>query len=68
MNDGVLDNARSNRYQDWGGEFGQSLLGDGASLEMIANQATGADLDPQAVSGRQELLENEVNRVLWSTT
>jgi xylose isomerase len=26
-----------------------------------------SDLDPTPVSGRQELLENEVNRVIWST-
>ena len=26
-----------------------------------------AEVDPKPVSGRQELLENEVNRVVWAT-
>jgi xylose isomerase len=32
----------------------------------LADEALEADLDPAPVSGRQEQLENEVNRLLWS--
>ena len=36
-------------------------------LASLADQALNDDLDPAPVSGRQELLENEVNGVLWSS-
>ena len=38
----------------------------GTDLAALADEALAADLDPAPVSGRQEWLENEVNRVLWS--
>ena len=36
-------------------------------LAALADQAVADGLDPQPVSGRQERLENEVNRIIWST-
>ena len=36
-------------------------------LASLADEALQADLDPQPVSGRQEQLENEVNRIVWAT-
>ena len=33
----------------------------------VAGEALASDLDPRPVSGRQELLENEINRVIWNT-
>ncbi len=67
LDDGVLDRARSQRYAGWDGELGRRILNSGADLASLAGEATQEDLDPPPVSGRQELLENEVNRIVWST-
>jgi len=66
IDDGALDRARSTRYQRWDGELGRRIMDPATGLASLADEALQADLDPQPVSGRQELLENEVNRVLWS--
>jgi len=68
VNDGVLAAARESRYAGWDGGLGRLIKAEGASLDSIAEEATRSNLDPQPVSGRQELLENEVNRVIWATT
>ncbi len=67
LDDGVLDRARSQRYAGWDGELGRRILTSESDLASLADEATQADLDPAPVSGRQELLENEVNRIMWST-
>jgi xylose isomerase len=33
---------------------------------VLAGQVAAGQLDPQPVSGRQELLENVVNRAIWA--
>ena len=62
--DGQLDRRRAERYAGWRDDFGHSLL-DGqvslADLRARAQAQTGAGPAPR--SGRQELLENLVNRV-----
>jgi xylose isomerase len=67
IDDGALDHARDDRYSGWDSEFGRLMLTNGATLGAIADDASDRDLDPQPVSGRQELLESEVNRVIWGT-
>ena len=67
LDDGLLDRARSERYSGWDGELGRRILDPESTLASLADEALHADLDPVPVSGRQELLENELNRVLWST-
>lgn len=67
IDDGVLDRARSQRYSAWDGELGRRIMDSATELTSLADDALSADLNPTPVSGRQELLENEVNRVLWST-
>jgi xylose isomerase len=67
IDDGVLDRARAERYRGWDGELGRRILDPQTGLAALADEALHADLDPAPVSGRQELLENEVNRVVWST-
>ncbi len=67
IDDGVLDRARSQRYVGWDGELGRRILDPASTLASLADEALHADLDPTPVSGRQELLENEVNRIMWST-
>jgi xylose isomerase len=67
ITDGALDRARDSRYARWQGPLGSSILDRSVDLEQLADMATERDLDPTPVSGRQEALENTVNRVIWST-
>jgi len=67
ITDGALDRARDSRYERWQGPLGSSILDRSVDLEQLADMATERDLDPTPVSGRQEALENTVNRVIWST-
>jgi xylose isomerase len=68
IDDGVLDAGRTARYADWNGTLGRKIFEETTTLDSIADEATSTNLDPHPVSGRQEYLENEVNRVIWSTT
>ena len=63
--DGELDRHRDARYAGWNQSLGRSILDGDIDLAGLADMATATDLDPQPVSGRQELLENVVNRILW---
>lgn len=68
LDDGVLTRARDERYARWDGELGRRIMGSDIELASLAEEALAANLDPTPVSGRQEMLENEVNRVVWATT
>lgn len=50
------------RYAGWEGELGRFIHEPGTSLAAIADRADAEALDPQPVSGRQELLERLVGR------
>ncbi len=64
IDDGELDRRRSERYASWRSDFGQSLLAGGVSLAELHDRARALPgTGPQPTSGRQELLENLVNRV-----
>ncbi|TVR37587.1 MAG: xylose isomerase [Nitriliruptor sp.] len=63
--DGTLERARQERYAAWDGDLGERIRADGADLAGLADLAAEQDLEPTPVSGRQEWLENEVNRVIW---
>lgn len=58
VDDGALSKPLADRYADWANHG--DMLGGKLSLEQIAD--TAEQLDPQPVSGRQEILENIVNR------
>ena len=62
LEDGKLEAARDARYAGWGSERGQGLLS--SDLESINAQVKADALNPQPASGRQEALENLVNRYL----
>lgn len=66
IEDGTLAQARADRYAGWETDAGQRILGGSVKLAALADEAVASDLDPQPVSGQQEKLENEVNRVIWS--
>lgn len=61
--DGELDRFRAERYAGWDGELGRQLLAGDLSFEALRERAmTGPE--PEPVSGRQERLENLVNRYI----
>jgi xylose isomerase len=66
VDDGVIEAARTDRYARWDGTLGREIMRSGASLGGLADHATDAGLDPVPVSGRQELLEHEINKAIWS--
>ncbi|MEJ5899130.1 xylose isomerase [Ochrobactrum teleogrylli] len=61
LEDGALSKPLEERYAGWGGDFGKKLLGD-MSLEQITTAVETQDINPHPKSGRQEYLENVVNR------
>ena len=67
LEDGTIEQFRDQRYDGWNGDLGRRILAGEVDLATLADDAVNADLDPKPVSGRQEWLENAVNRILWST-
>jgi xylose isomerase len=63
---GGIEKLRAERYAGWDGSLGRSILSGEALLEMLAGRVATGEIDPQPVSGRQELLENLVNREIWA--
>ncbi|XHS77804.1 xylose isomerase [Burkholderiaceae bacterium UC74_6] len=62
INDGRFDAAVNARYAGWNAPAAQDLLAGRVGLAALADQVLAANQDPQPVSGRQELLENLLNR------
>lgn len=60
-----IKTAQARRYQGWNNNLGQSILNGNQSLASLAKVAVDNNLAPQHVSGQQELLENQVNGVLF---
>jgi xylose isomerase len=61
--DGQLDSFRRQRYAGWDGELGQAIRAPGTTLASVADLVVTRNLTPKPKSGRQEWLENLVNRV-----
>ncbi len=62
IEDGRLDGFKRERYAGWEGELGKMIHRDGTGLADVADLAVERELAPQHKSGRQERLENIVNR------
>ncbi len=62
LEDGKLEEARSARYAGWDTEAGKALLS--SDLESIHAKVLAENINPEPRSGRQERLENLVNRYL----
>jgi xylose isomerase len=60
--DGRLEAARTERYAGWDSPEGQALLH--SDLAQISARVLAEDINPEPTSGRQERLENLVNRFL----
>jgi xylose isomerase len=59
---GELAALRDQRYAGWGGPLGTRILDGDTSLVDLHQSVLAENLEPTPVSGRQELLENLVNR------
>ncbi len=60
LEDGGLEDMRAARYAGWNSDDAQAMLGE--DLASIAARVTRDGINPTPVSGRQERLENWVNR------
>jgi xylose isomerase len=62
IQDGSLAKAVSDRYAGWRTPFGRDILAGKTSLEALSQHVLGNNTDVEPVSGRQEYMENLVNR------
>jgi xylose isomerase len=53
------------RYAKWNDPLGADILSGKHSLQDLAAYAEKYNIDPKAVSGRQEMLENVVNGFIY---
>ncbi len=64
---GAIDRFREQRYAGWTESLGASILSGEETLDGLEARVREGGIEPQPVSGRQELLENVVNQAIWST-
>ncbi len=64
---GTIENHRSTRYTGWNSALGQQILDGTESLSSLHAKAESGDINPSPVSGQQELIESQVNQVIWNT-
>lgn len=62
IEDGALSAFVDARYDGWNGEAAQQILSGNMGLEAIAERVETENINPSPKSGRQEFLENVVNR------
>jgi xylose isomerase len=63
IEDGRLAAFVEGRYAGWRGPLGRDILAGRKSLEDLSQQVLASGIDPEPCSGRQEMLENLVNRL-----
>jgi xylose isomerase len=64
IEEGRLATVVEQRYAGWDGALGREILAGKHDLRSLSARVRDGGLDPQPVSGRQEWLENLVNRYL----
>lgn len=62
IEDGALQKFVDDRYAGWNSGLGADILSRKESLESLAKRVATENINPKPRSGRQELLENIVNR------
>jgi xylose isomerase len=62
IEDGTLDQFVTDRYAGWQRDDAQDMLSGKLSLDDIAHRVEAEDINPKPRSGRQEYLENVINR------
>jgi xylose isomerase len=60
--DGKLEALRNNRYSGWDTQIAKEILN--SDLETIYTKVLNENINPEPKSGRQEFLENLVNRYI----
>ena len=66
IEDGELAERKDARYAGWNGELGTAILEGSLGLEDLEGRVADGSIDPRRASGHQELLENLVNRGIWT--
>ncbi|MEP2600502.1 MAG: xylose isomerase, partial [Paraglaciecola sp.] len=64
ITDGPLSNFVTKRYAGWSQKLGASIMSGEHSLESLSKLVLDNNINPIQGSGRQELLENTVNRYI----
>jgi xylose isomerase len=64
IEDGKLQAHVDERYKGWDGDLGKKILSGQSSLDDLSKYVIDNNLQPEPVSGRQEYLENFVNRYI----
>ncbi len=67
IEDGALEAARTARYSGWSTGIGTEILDGTVNLPALEKRVAAGEIDPAPVSGRQEQLENIVNRAIRRT-
>jgi len=62
IHDGKLESAVQQRYAGWRGAFGQQVLNGELTLDAVAQRVLHRNTDVPPKSGRQEAMENLLNR------
>lgn len=62
----TLSRPKTERYEGWGNALGSAILDGSETLATLAAKVDSGEIDPAPVSGRQELVENRVNKVIWT--
>ena len=62
----TLSRPKTERYESWSNTLGTAILDGSETLATLATKVESGEVDPVPVSGRQELLENRVNKVIWT--
>jgi xylose isomerase len=65
---GALKAAQDARYAGWDSALGAAITDGTADLASLEAKVVAGEIDPSAVSGRQEQLENLINRTIWSAS
>jgi xylose isomerase len=61
-----LSAAKAERYAGWSGDLGSGIESGAETLASLASRVERGEVDPTPVSGRQEMLENQVNKAIWT--
>jgi xylose isomerase len=59
---GELQQIVDHRYRNWDTDFGKKILDGGMTLADLSKHAVDNNIDPKPESGKQEFLENIINR------
>ncbi|OIP82363.1 MAG: xylose isomerase [Rhodobacterales bacterium CG2_30_65_12] len=62
LEDGTWPNFVENRYSGWNSDYWQGVLAGKVGLEALAAKVETEGIEPEPVSGKQEYLENVLNR------